>query len=69
MAVARVTEMNVEELKMLMREILREELAALLPETVYEEDVSIDDFPVDDLIPLNPDMTFRREEMYGDDGR
>jgi hypothetical protein len=48
-----------------MTEVLQEHLGMSHP----KENLTLDDFPVDDLGPWPEGLTLRREEMYSDDGR
>jgi hypothetical protein len=75
----RVADLTVEELMALwedkFRAAVRESVAEILkqpPMLPSHEDLfdpNLDNFPVDHFDSWPEDMTFRREEMYDDDGR
>jgi len=67
MAELRVSDLTVEQLVALMRQVVREEIAST---TQSQQNLSsLDDFPVDNLGPWPEGLTLRREEIYGDDER
>ncbi len=67
----RVAEMTVDELREMLRELVQAAVKTALHETtVYPKGKRPPlDFPVNDLGPWPAGLTFRREEMYGDDAR
>jgi hypothetical protein len=64
-----IGDMTIEQLRSLIREeILKWSRQRAKPQSgALIDDLS--DFPVDDLGPRPENLTLRREEMYGDDGR
>lgn len=73
MAAMRVSDLTVEELRTLLRQemagLVREAVREALADVQGEKQLSLDDFPVDDLGSWPEGFTLRREDIYGDDGR
>ncbi len=69
MAVNRVADLTFEELRAIIREEIeraRQKPASDIEDLRYSD---LSDFPVDDLGPWPDNLTLRREDMYGDEGR